>query len=62
MKQALNNIKFNYIFVSDLARTRQTIQKILNSNSYHNQIKKIFVLPCSHELDFVKSGQCDGGQ
>lgn len=60
--QALNNIKFNYIFVSDLARTRQTIQKILNSNSYHNQIKKIFVLPCSHELDFVKSGQCDGGQ
>jgi hypothetical protein len=59
---SLNEIKFDYVFVSDLARTRQTIQQILKSNKYNGDIKKVYVLPCSHELDFVKGGNCDGAQ
>ena len=61
------DLKIKNIFVSDLKRTRQTLQNILlgmfQSNSMlnlgkaqiNNQIN-IYVLPCSHELAFPK---CD---
>jgi hypothetical protein len=58
----LNEINFDYLFVSDLLRTRETLQQILLTNKYKKNIKKIFVLPCSHELDYVKSGLCDESQ
>lgn len=58
----LKNIEFNYCFVSDLRRTRETIQNLLSNNEYLNQITKIYVAPCAHELDFVSSGNCDGSQ
>jgi broad specificity phosphatase PhoE len=58
----LNTIKFDYCFVSDLRRTRQTIEGILENNDYLEQITQIYVLPCSHELDFKSSGNCDGAQ
>lgn len=60
--KSIMDIKFDYIFVSDLARTRQTIQEILQSNTYRNLIKEIIVLPCSHELNYNKSGLCDRNQ
>jgi broad specificity phosphatase PhoE len=55
-----------YYFASDLIRTRQTLQGVLNginsSNLYletrANKIN-IIILPCSHELAFVSNGNCD---
>ena len=56
----------NYVFASDLNRTRQTIQNILyGMNTYQNKKqqnffpKEIIILPCSHELKYNSKGICD---
>jgi broad specificity phosphatase PhoE len=58
----------NFLFSSDLKRTRQTLYKLLEGGkdnitfSPPNQkFNNITILPCSHELDY-KSEKCDGNQ
>ena len=62
-----------YFFISDLKRTRQTLEGILvglNKESVTEvpledpikDITQIVVLPCSHELNYKSSGKCDGNQ
>lgn len=53
-----SNIKFNTVFVSKMERTKQTAYLILK-NSENLQIKKFIVLPCSHELLYKESKNCD---
>ena len=63
-----NNAKIRYYFASDLIRTRQTLQGILRNVRTQNlhidrigitYIINLVILPCSHELSFVSSGDCD---
>jgi hypothetical protein len=58
-----NNEYINYVFASDLMRTRQTIENILKGmNETQNKIyfpKEIIILPCSHELKYNSKGLCD---
>ena len=65
-----NENKINYLFASDLSRTRQTIQYLYLGISFRNEdtnIKsilnffpnEIIILPCSHELNYSKNGNCD---
>lgn len=65
----LSEINFDLAFVSDLKRTRQTLSTIMQGDikeevkkTNFSNINQIYVLPCSHELDFDKSGSCDGKQ
>ena len=57
-----NKENINYVFASDLIRTRQTIENILKGM---NQVKdsffpkEIVILPCSHELKYNSQGLCD---
>lgn len=62
----LNPTTINYLFTSDLKRTRQTlayfymqlcIESINNNNIETNfkTDKTFYILPCSHELSYVKS-------
>ena len=54
-----NNLYLKYLFSSDLKRTRQTINYILEAmNERRVLLNKIVVLPCSHELNF-KNSSCD---
>jgi broad specificity phosphatase PhoE len=59
-------INANYIFVSDLKRTHQTLEQIYDK--LKPNINKVFVLPCAHELKYKKGtktrkkGYCDGSQ
>jgi broad specificity phosphatase PhoE len=53
----LNHIAFDYFFVSDLKRTKETLK-----NMFKNINDNIFVLPCSHELQYVNNGNSDGHQ
>lgn len=53
----------NYLFCSDLYRTMQTLTSILIQSGFYRanpRKRDIYVLPCSHELDYHKSGLCDG--
>ena len=56
----------NFLFVSDLKRTRQTLVSFINGLKINNnslQIpNKIVILPCLHELSFVQGNPCDGHQ
>ena len=59
-----NKENINYVFASDLMRTRQTIENILkgmNSSGGNDFFfpKEIIILPCSHELKFNSKGLCD---
>jgi hypothetical protein len=60
-----NKENINYVFASDLIRTRQTIENIIkgmNSNKNQKQMyfpKEIVILPCSHELKYNSKGLCD---
>jgi len=65
-----------FIFVSDLKRTKQTVSALLQSakikaeksrwirdldiHVYNSGPNNTYVLPCSHELNYSKDGQCDG--
>ena len=65
-----------HIFSSDLKRTRETstnfitglLKNIDEATPEHKYIAnvvdkhRVVVLPCAHELAFVKSGDCDGSQ
>ena len=60
------NSKLKYYFASDLIRTRQTLEGILSGiESSHLYLEtrakniNLVILPCSHELPFVSSGNCD---
>jgi broad specificity phosphatase PhoE len=64
---SIQPIPFKIIFVSDLKRTRQTLANILpnitfDNITYNDETYKIpiYVLPCSHELNYIDSGLCDG--
>lgn len=54
----------NYLFVSDLQRTKQTLAVfLLNAQKYSGRVirpNEMIVLPCSHELNYNKDGNCDG--
>ncbi len=54
-----SGIKFNKIFVSRLERTKQTAYLILKSSNNLTNQTVLTVLPCSHELLYSKSGNCD---
>jgi len=58
----INKKIINYVFVSDLQRTRQTMIELLKKiNDKMWEINPIMiVLPCAHELIFVKGYKCDG--
>ena len=53
----LQNTKVNYLFASDLIRTRQTLKFIYDiiKDNLEMQNKKVYIVPCSHELDFKKT-------
>jgi broad specificity phosphatase PhoE len=55
----LNGIKFDIVFVSRLDRTKQTAYLILEKSNNLNDKTVLTVLPCSHELNYSKSGNCD---
>jgi hypothetical protein len=59
----LDNDSIDFIFFSDLERTRQTIAEMLSkieSNKISDNVRTI-VLPCSHEVGYKKDGSnCDG--
>ena len=55
-----------YLFVSDLQRTKETLATVL-ANSIAMSGKnvhpnKMIMLPCSHELNYDKDGNCDGSR
>jgi broad specificity phosphatase PhoE len=60
-KQFLKTPKIDYLYVSDLKRTRQTLAILIEGK---DEIKatEVVVLPCAHELDYIKGGLCDGNQ
>ena len=49
----------NYLFASDLIRTRQTLKSIYDiiKTNFQTPMKneKVYIVPCSHELDFKKT-------
>lgn len=54
--------RIHFLFVSDLYRTRQTVEQmlsVLNISSKKNTTYNFIVLPCSHETKFSKNGTCD---
>ena len=57
----LGNYKINYIFISDLERTRFTARNILFKVNLDNiDTNEMIILPCSHEINTKKStGNCD---
>jgi phosphohistidine phosphatase SixA len=58
----LDPTTINYLFTSDLKRTRQTLayfymQLCINKKLINNTNKTFYILPCSHELSYVKSNE-----
>jgi bisphosphoglycerate-dependent phosphoglycerate mutase len=53
-----HNLSINYLFCSDLKRTRQTMLFIC-SQLKDLRIHTITVLPCAHELLYTKDVDCD---
>jgi broad specificity phosphatase PhoE len=58
-------INFNFLFVSELVRTRQTLRKIIQGGiifkPLNDEFNKVIVLPCSRELVY-DSDSCDVNQ
>ena len=58
-------INFNFLFVSELVRTRQSLRKILQGGiifkPLNEEFNKVIVLPCSRELVY-DSDSCDVNQ
>ena len=48
-----------YLFSSDLTRTIQTLVNVVKQCNTIDS-KELFVLPCSHELNYDNKGSCDG--
>jgi broad specificity phosphatase PhoE len=54
-----------YLFSSDLKRTRETMVNFISQlRRSHDRIiiTDLIVLPCAHELNYKKDGNCDGRQ
>ena len=49
----------DYIFSSKLKRTRETLKYLLEPVPRDQYPFQIIILPCSHELEFRKDGNCD---
>jgi broad specificity phosphatase PhoE len=61
LKTLLGNKKIDYIFFSDLERTRQTIAGMLSQIQTDKIPNRAIVLHCSHEVGYKKDGSnCDG--
>jgi bisphosphoglycerate-dependent phosphoglycerate mutase len=58
LNKYLNGIKIYFLFCSDLKRTRQTIS-VICSKLKNEMPNKLIVVPCSHELMYSKSDNCD---
>ena len=58
-KYLLNKrLRIDYIFTSDLKRTRQTMTLIVDQIK-PNRIREMIVLPCAHELSYSTEKNCD---
>ncbi len=58
-KYLLNKgLEINYVFTSDLKRTRQSLTLIIDQIK-PDGITEMIVLPCSHELSYSKEKKCD---
>lgn len=66
IRKSEGNVKIDFLFASDLQRTRETIInviKTLDPSSNGKLVNKdIIILPCSHELQYTKKNVCDGDQ
>ena len=60
-KNFLKAFQIDQLYVSDLKRTRQTLA-ILIQNRDEIKATEVVVLPCAHELNYVKGGLCDADQ
>jgi hypothetical protein len=58
------NQKVDYLFASDLKRTRQTLYYILQPMDSDAALrnKQINILPCSEELNYTANKNCDSSQ
>ncbi len=57
-------LQIDFLFASDLKRTRQTLYKFLEGTGakiLKQNVSSVTILPCAHELDYKKGG-CDGHQ
>lgn len=54
-------INFNFLFVSELVRTRQSLRKIIKGGIMFKPLNEVIVLPCSRELVY-DSDSCDVNQ
>ncbi len=62
LKTQLDGEKIDYLFTSDLIRTRQTLESVINQEIILSKPEsKVIILPCSHELDYNPEG-CDGNK
>lgn len=55
------------LFASDLKRTQQTLFYALGGAEFYTgdgdrMHPMVYILPCSHELNYKKNGKCDGNQ
>lgn len=64
LKSILGPNKIDYLFASDLKRTRQTLYNILKEFDDDSllQRKQIIILPCSHEVSYTANKNCDANQ
>lgn len=64
LKSMLGTNKIDYLFASDLKRTRQTLYNILKEFDDDSllQRKQIIILPCSHEVSYTANKNCDANQ
>lgn len=61
LQTLLQNKSIDFIFFSDLERTRQTIEGILSEIDTEKIPESAIVLPCSHEVGYKEDGsKCDG--
>jgi hypothetical protein len=70
LSNIFKNLNINYLFSSDLMRTRETIGYLVNGIYCDSANMKctimgelpIYVLPCAHELTYTPNKRCDGNQ
>jgi len=55
----LKHVKFDYVFSSELKRTRQTARIILDNSLDKNKSQLIYPLQCLHEVSDYAYGKCD---
>ena len=58
LNKYLDGVKIHFLFCSDLKRTRQTMSVICSKLKNHIP-NSMVVVPCSHEVLYSKSGNCD---